>query len=132
MKKINFFQTPALVAFGILFSYSVSYGGNSVAKQNSGFNEWINGPIFQDTSAKKAKPTKRAEIDRTKGEAGRGQGKGTDTIPRSADSGKRGNKAVTDQGAMDKSDQNSDNRGEGAGKNNRAGNSKKGVDTTRQ
>lgn len=128
MKKINFAGMSAF-AVGILLSYSVAYGKNSIAKHSDNFERGVNVSLFQDTAAKRIKPTKKAEIDRTKGEAGRGQGKGTDTLP--TEPGKRGNKTVIDKGTMDKTDQNSDNRGEGAGKNNRAGNSKKGVDTTK-
>lgn len=133
MKKSSYAGISAF-AMGILLSCSVSYGNNSILNAKNVLEQGVHVSLFQDTAAKKAKPSKKAEIDRTKGEAGKGQGKGVDTIPTNTGTGTGSQRSRSDMNrgtTTDKTEQNSDNRGEGAGKNNRAGNSKKGVDTTR-
>lgn len=129
MKRINFILVPA-IATGILLTFSLSYGNNFISTTR-GVKQNTIAVLFQDSASKRTTPSKKADIDRTKGEAGRGQGKGTDTVPMTGSAGKRGNGSAMNKSTQDKADQNSDNRGEGAGKNNRAGNNKKEADSTR-
>ncbi|MEJ7767096.1 MAG: hypothetical protein WKF89_04755 [Chitinophagaceae bacterium] len=131
MKKF-FLASILVITTLILFNVRASYGNGSHQAVSYSAKKDLQASIFQDTTHKKAVPTKKAEVDRTKGESGQGQGKGTDTIPVGTGSGKQAQDSVLNKGTQNKNEQNSDDRGEGTHKNNRAGSTKRGVDTLRQ